>query len=183
MKLGYARVSTEDQSLDLQIRALKEAGCKRIFTDHGISAVAAKRPGLIEALAHIREGDVLITWRLDRLARSLHDLMDISMTLHLKEAGLLSLRENIDTASASGRLVLHLFGAVAEFERNLIIERTKAGLAAAKARGSPVGRPRKLNDEKISEALLMLARGASLSEVARIYKVSLSTLYRYKSLQ
>lgn len=179
MRIGYARVSTEDQCLDLQVDALEKAGCDQIFTDHGVSAVATNRPGLTQALAEIQEDDVLVTWRFDRLARSLHDLMNITASLHLKDAGLLSLTENVDTASPSGRLILHIFGAVAEFERNLIIERTKAGLAAAKARGSHIGRPRKLSDDTIAELIIAMSKGFNPKLLAQQHGIGTSTLYRY----
>jgi len=179
MKIGYARVSTEDQSLDMQLDALKAAGCDQVFQDKAMSGANANRPGLLAALDAIKEGAVLVTWRFDRLARSLHDLMDITSTLHLKSAGLHSLTENIDTSSSSGMLVLQIFGAVAEFERNLIVERTKAGLAAAKKRGVKIGRPRKLSDEDIAAAISWWNSGRTVDDVGNVFGVSRATLYRY----
>ena len=134
MLIGYARVSTDDQNLDLQRDALRAAGCEKIHEDR-ISGAKAARPGLAKALEMARVGDVLAVWRLDRLGRSLHDLIVLARALEEAGIGLMSLRENIDTSSSGGKLVFHMFGALAEFERNLIRERTQAGLSAARARG------------------------------------------------
>ena len=134
MLIGYARVSTDDQTLDLQRDALSAAGCERIFEDKAGGA-KADRPGLKEAFGQLRRGDILVVWRLDRLGRSLKDLIARAEELHEQGIGLRSLQESIDTDSSSGQLIFHIFGALAQFERNLIRERTQAGLTAARARG------------------------------------------------
>ncbi len=140
MKIGYARVSTDDQRMDLQRDALTAAGCEKVFTDTASGAKAA-RPGLAEALAFARKGDVLVVWRLDRLGRSLPELVKVVGELEAAGVGFESVTERIETSSAAGRLVFHVFAALAEFERRLIVERTHAGLEAARARGRKGGRP------------------------------------------
>lgn len=152
MLMGYARVSTDDQHLDLQRDALNQAGCVRLFEDTA-SGIKAERRGLAELLTVLRPGDTVIVWRLDRLGRSLKDLIQLVEKLDTIDVGLRSLQENIDTTSAGGKLVFHLFGALAEFERNLINERTRAGLAAARARGRQGGRKKRLDPEKHQLAL------------------------------
>ena len=147
MLIGYARVSTGDQSLTLQIDALEEAGCERVFQDQ-VSGIVNTRPNLNQALNFARPGDTLVVWRLDRLSRSLRDLIETVTLLESRGVQLKSLHESIDTASSSGKLIFHLFGALAEFERNLIKERTLAGLQAARARGRKGGRPPSLDAEK-----------------------------------
>jgi len=144
MLIGYARVSSDDQNLDLQLDELKKAGCKKILEDR-ISGARASRPGLERMLETVREGDVVVVWRLDRLGRSLKDLIELVASLETRGVGLTSLKEKIDTTSSSGRLVFHIFGALAEFERSLIRDRTSAGLAAARARGRTGGRPKALD--------------------------------------
>src|SRR5258707_723528 len=141
MLVGYARVSTEDQTLDLQKDALTKAGCRRIFTDVA-SGASTERKGLDQALDHLREGDTLAVWRLDRLGRSLPHLIETVTTLEGRGIGFKSLTESIDTTTSGGKLIFHIFGALAEFERNLIKERTQAGLEAARARGHLGGRPK-----------------------------------------
>src|SRR5947209_797764 len=141
MLIGYARVSTQDQTLNLQLDALNKAGCNRIFTDT-ISGSIQERKGLEEALSFVRPGDSLVVWRLDRLGRSLKHLIETIGQLNRKGIGFRSITESIDTTTSSGKLVFHVFGALAEFERDLIRERTKAGLAAARMRGRLGGRPR-----------------------------------------
>src|SRR6266508_2032977 len=143
MQIGYARVSTGEQTLDLQRDALTAAGCDRICTDTA-SGARAERPGLTEALDHLRAGDTLVVWRLDRLGRSLRHLIETITALEQRGIGFKSLTESIDTTSSGGKLIFHIFGALAEFERELIRERTRAGLAAARARGRLGGRPKKL---------------------------------------
>lgn len=147
MLIGYARVSTDDQHLDLQRDALKQAGCERYFEDTA-SGAKAERSGLMDMLTTLRRGDTVVIWRLDRLGRSLKNLIQLVDRLEAAEVGLRSLQENIDTTSSGGRLVFHLFGALAEFERNLIKERTQAGLSAARARGRKGGRKKRLDPEK-----------------------------------
>jgi DNA invertase Pin-like site-specific DNA recombinase len=148
MLIGYARVSTDDQNLDLQRDALQKAGCEQIFTDR-ISGTKDRRPGLEEALSHLRSGDTLVVWRLDRLGRSLRHLIDTVTTLQERGIGFKSLTESIDTTTSGGKLVFHIFGALAEFEREIIRERTNAGLQAARARGRNGGRPKKLTNKQI----------------------------------
>lgn len=177
MKLGYARVSTDEQNLDLQLRALEQAGVDRIFTDK-TSGSALRRPGLDAALAQLGAGDTLVIWRLDRLGRSLGHLIALVREIGERGAGFQSLNESIDTTSATGRLVFHLFGALAEFERGLIVERTRAGMAAARARGKHVGRRRSLTPAQLGHARTLLAAGDSAASVAASLNVGRSTLYR-----
>lgn len=179
MQVGYARVSTHEQNLSLQIDALKKSGCSEIFTDK-ISGSKSDRPGLQKALKFLREEDNLVVWRLDRLGRSLKHLIEIITILERQNIGFSSLQESIDTTTSGGRLIFHIFGALAEFERNLIRERTKAGLAAARARGRKGGRPRVLDDKKIQLARnLYDSRKHSVSEICETIGVSKSTLYNY----
>jgi len=175
--IGYARVSTEDQNLDLQQRALKAAGCVQIFEDQ-VSGATVRRPGLDQALAVLGEGDVLAVWRLDRLGRSLPHLIELIRTIGERGAGFRSLTENIDTTTAGGRLVFHMMGALAEFERALIQERTKAGMRAARARGAAVGRKRALSSAQVQHARKLIEAGESPASVARSLKVGRATLYR-----
>ena len=179
MLVGYARVSTDDQNLDLQHDALKKAGCEQIYEDQ-LSGARAERPGLQQALAYARSGDTLVVWRLDRLSRSLKDLIDLVATLETKSIGLKSLQESIDTTVSSGRLVFHIFGALAEFERNLIRERTQAGLAAARARGRKGGRPKALNQDKQALVVkLYEEKKHSIEQICKMMSVSKPTLYKY----
>ena len=177
--VGYARVSTAEQRLDLQLDALRQAGCERVYTDRA-SGAKAERPGLAEALDYVREGDTLVVWRLDRFGRSLRDLVARVGELEERGVGFRSLQEAIDTTSAAGKLVFHVFGALAEFERDLIRERTMAGLASARARGRSGGRPRAMDDEKVRLASrLMKDPEVSVGGVCRAVGVSSATLYRY----
>ncbi|MCH7575837.1 MAG: recombinase family protein [Candidatus Marinimicrobia bacterium] len=179
MLIGYARVSTADQTIDLQIDALEDAGCSKIFTDI-ISGSKIARPGLDDALAYLREGDTLVVWKLDRLGRSLKHLIEI--ITHLNEEGkeFKSLQESLDTATPTGKLIFHVLGALAEFERSLIRERTKAGLAAARARGRIGGRPRVLNKRNVALVKSMLADpSGTVKEVAETLGVSRATIYNY----
>jgi len=179
MLIGYARVSTDDQNLDLQHDALRQAGCAQIYDDR-ISGAQAERRGLALALEVLREGDTLVIWRLDRLGRSLKDLIHLVEQLERRGIGLKSLKENIDTTSSGGKLVFHLFGALAEFERNLIRERTQAGLSAARARGRQGGRPKALDSGKRQLALrLYHERQHSIDEICRLMGISKTTLYNY----
>jgi len=178
MDVGYARVSTEEQNLDLQRRALEASGCELVFEDHGVSGAARQRPKLDKALGALKSGDVLVVWKLDRLGRSLSHLIDVVQTLGERGVGFRSLSESIDTTTAGGRLVFHIMGALAEFERSLISERTRAGMAAAKQRGARVGRRPALTRAQAEHARALLAQGESPSAVARSFKVSRSTLYR-----
>lgn len=175
MKIGYARVSTEDQNLDLQLTELKAAGCERIFQDVA-SGARKERVGLLDALEAAGSGDVLVVWRLDRLGRSLQHLMDTVEKMRVKGVGFKSLREAIDTTTSGGKLVFHVFGALAEFERELIRERTKAGLAAARVRGRVGGR------KVVTSAELILAKDAELEgdgrRVCAALRISMATYYR-----
>lgn len=143
MLIGYARVSTIDQHLDLQLDALHRAGCEKVYHDEGVSGAKAKRPGLDKALERLNKGDVLVVWKLDRLGRSMRHLIELTTMFEAEGIGFRSLSDAIDTSTASGKLFFHVTGAFAEFETNLISERTKAGMAAAKARGVKMGRPKK----------------------------------------
>ena len=179
MLIGYARVSTGDQSLTLQIDALEESGCERIFQDK-ISGIVNTRPNLNQALNFARPGDTLVVWRLDRLSRSLRDLIETVTLLESRGVQLQSLHESIDTASSSGKLIFHLFGALAEFERNLIKERTLAGLQAARARGRKGGRPSSLDAEKRKLAVkLYNDKNYSVNQVCQVMGISKPTLYKY----
>lgn len=179
MLIGYARVSTDDQNLNLQHDALKNSGCERIFDDQ-ITGSKIQRPGLEAALEFAREGDVLVVWRLDRLSRSLKDLIEMVALLDSRKIGLRSLHELIDTSSSSGKLIFHIFGALAEFERNLIRERTHAGLQAARARGRKGGRPKKLSSDKANLAIhLYKGKQHSINQICELVGVSKPTLYKY----
>lgn len=183
MLIGYARVSTDDQNLNLQHDALKNSGCEKIFDDQ-ITGSKIQRPGLDAILEFARSGDVIVVWRLDRLSRSLKDLIEIVTLLDSKSIGLKSLHESVDTSSSSGKLIFHIFGALAEFERNLIRERTHAGLQAARARGKMGGRPKKLNAEKEKLAQdLYNQKTRTISQICDLVGVSKPTLYKYLSGQ
>jgi len=175
--LGYARVSTTDQHLNLQRDALKAAGCKKIFADRGVSGSALSRPQLARALKALRPGDTLIVWKLDRLGRSLSHLVATITDLGKRGVNFRSLSDPIDTESAGGRFVLHIMAALAEFERSLIVERTRAGLAAATKRGVKLGRTPSLDEKKIAKARRMIEGGESPGDVARTLRVARSTLY------
>ncbi len=180
MIVGYARVSTDDQILALQQDALKKAGCERIFTDTA-SGTKANRPGLEEAINFLRAGDGLAVWRLDRLGRSLKNLIELVNLLHERGIGFRSLTEQIDTTTSGGKLIFHIFGALAEFERDLIRERTQAGLAAARARGRQGGRPRLLETEKkvAMAQTLYNDKSNSIAQICQTLRISRATLYRY----
>jgi DNA invertase Pin-like site-specific DNA recombinase len=177
MLIGYARVSTLDQNLDLQTDSLRAAGCERIFTDR-TSGARADRPGLREALAFAREGDLIVVWKLDRLSRSLGHLVETVQELERRRIGFRSLTEGLDTSNSGGKAIFPLFAAIASVERTLIQERTRAGLAAARQRGRIGGRPKLLTAEKLAAAMKLLSAGTSPREVAAILGVSIPTLYR-----
>lgn len=178
-KIGYARVSTDDQNLALQIDALKSVGCTKIFYDQGVSGKVASRPGLSKAINALKKDDELIVWRLDRLGRSLINLIKLLDDLGRKGISFRSLNENIDTNSSGGKLVFHLMAALAEFERALISERTKAGMMSAKARGKHVGRPPTLNSAQCLAAIKTIeSEDGSISSVAEKLNVSERTLMR-----
>lgn len=182
MKIGYARVSTRDQKLDLQIDALKRAGCERIFQDVASGSKTA-RPALDELLGQLRAGDVLVIWKLDRMGRSLRHLVDLVGDLVARDIGLLSLNDPIDTTSAQGRLVFNLFASLAEFERELIRERTQAGLTAARARervgGRPKGMPARAESTAMAAETLYRERRLSVNDIAKRLRIAKSTLYSY----
>lgn len=177
VNIGYARVSTDDQNLNLQRDALRDAGCEPVFEDQ-VFGMAVRRPSLEQALAHLKAGDNLVVWRLDRLGRTLPHLIEMIRQIGEKGAGFRSLTESIDTTTAGGQLYFHMMGALAEFERALIVERTRAGMKAAKARGIEVGRKPALTSAQISHARQLVDQGESPASVARSMKVGRSTLYR-----
>jgi DNA invertase Pin-like site-specific DNA recombinase len=179
MKIGYARVSTLDQNPDLQRDALKKAGCEKVFVDQ-VSGTVVARPGLEKIKELLRSGDTLVVWRLDRLGRSLPDLIGWVTYLETQGVALQSLHETIDTSTPTGKLTFHLFGALAEFERNLIRERTQAGLAAARARGRLGGRPKALDSDKRQLAVeLYHQKKMSVSKICTMLGISKPTLYSY----
>jgi DNA invertase Pin-like site-specific DNA recombinase len=179
MLVGYARVSTMDQNPALQIDALKGAGCEKLFVEKA-SGASRDRPELKGALDYVREGDTLVVWKLDRLARSLKQLIETVAMLEARGIGLRSLTESIDTTTAGGRLIFHIFGALAEFERTVIRERTKAGLSAARARGRVGGRPPKLSVDHLKAAKALLGDPTiTVADVAKRLGVSPATLYRH----
>jgi DNA invertase Pin-like site-specific DNA recombinase len=180
MLIGYARISTADQTLALQQDALKSAGCDQIYTDTA-SGSSAERTGLEQALSHLRKGDTLIVWRLDRLGRSLRHLIDTITALDARGIGFRSITEAIDTTTSGGKLVFHIFGALAEFERDIIRERTNAGLQAARARGRLGGRPkRQPSSRKIAMAKALYAdKSQTVAEICKTLGISRATLYRY----
>ena len=178
MQIGYARISTGVQNLDGQMDALRDAGCDRIFEETA-SGSRSDRPVLAEALEFLREGDVLVTYRLDRIARSLPHLISIMDELKDRGVGFRSLTESLDTNSPGGRLVFHIFGAISNFEVDLIRERTRTGLEAARKRGRIGGRPRRMTDDKIRAAKKLLADGTPVKQVASSLGVSVPTLFRW----
>lgn len=178
MKHGYARTSTDAQTTALQLAALKKAGCKTIHRDEGFSGAMRKRPALIKCLAALSAGDVLIVWKLDRLGRSVRDLVNILHDLEQREIGFQSLTEQINTATPTGRMVFHQLAALAEFERGLIAERTRAGVKEAKRRGVKFGRPKRLTAAQVKHARQQVEGGAHPQDVADLLQVSRSTIYR-----
>src|SRR5438105_9205497 len=179
MLIGYARVSTHEQNLDMQIDALQAAGCEKIFTDK-ISTLKEERKGLQEALDFLRPGDVLVVWKLDRLERTLKQLIELVDMFNQKGIGFKSLKETIDTTTSTGKLVFHIFGALAEFERDIIHERTRAGLEAARARGRNGGRPKSLPPHKIALAKKLYDQKTTpTKDICQGLGISRTTLYRY----
>ena len=184
MKIGYARVSTTDQNIDLQIDALKEAGCEKTYSNHGVSGAKAERPGLDKALELIRKKDVLVIWKLDRLGRSLSDLLSTVEYLKERCAHFLSIQDGFDTSTASGKMVFSVIGAMAEYERNLIRERTMAGLKAARARGRMGGRPKSLDESQVKVAIALAEAGKlTINEICEQIGCSRSTYYRQVALR
>lgn len=178
MLIGYARVSTVDQDLALQLDALHAAGCEKIYTDQA-SGVRVARPGLTDALAYAREGDTLCIWKLDRLGRSTKGLVDLAADLQARNIELRSLTEGIDTRTTAGKLVYNILAAFAEMERDHMLERTRAGLEAARKAGRVGGRPRLMTPGKLAAARTLLAAGTPPRDVASTVGVSLATLYRH----
>jgi DNA invertase Pin-like site-specific DNA recombinase len=178
MLVGYARVSTQDQNLDLQKDALTKAGCNKIFCDIG-SGANFERKGLADALNYMRKDDCLVVWKLDRLGRSLKDLIETINKIHEKEMCFQSLQESLNTGNSAGKLVFHVFGALAEFERDVIRDRTRAGLIAARARGRLGGRPRIMDQSKTNMAKSLMADTKnSIGVICKTLNISKSTLYR-----
>ncbi|MBF9052046.1 recombinase family protein [Roseobacter sp. HKCCD9010] len=178
MEVGYARVSTADQSVEGQTAALKAAGCERVFTEVA-SGANKTRPVLAEALEFLRPGDKLVVFKLDRVARSLPHLIELMDRLKVKDIAFKSLTEEINTTTPGGKLLFHLMAAIAEFERDLIRERTMVGLKAAKAKGRTGGRPRQMTEEKIKAVRTLLANGTAVKDAAQAVGVSVPTLYRH----
>lgn len=178
MLIGYARVSTQDQNLDLQIDALSQAGCKKLFDDK-ISGNSKERPELTKTLEMLREGDTLVVWKLDRLGRSVKNLVDLVGELRKQGVHFKSLTDSIDTGTPSGRFFFHVMASLAEMERELTVERTRAGLEIARKLGRTGGRKRKMTDSKIESAKKLLANGVPPCDVAHNLGVSVPTLYRW----
>jgi len=177
-RIGYARVSTDDQTTALQADALKATGCERVFEDRNVSGAMTKRPQLDRCMKHVQSGDVLVVWKLDRLGRSLGHLIELVAGLQERRVGFQSLTEAIDTTTPQGILVFHLMGALAQFERSLIAERTGAGRAAAKKRGVRFGRPRRLTDAQVAHARKLAESGTPMPEIADLMGISRATAYR-----
>jgi DNA invertase Pin-like site-specific DNA recombinase len=178
LRIGYARVSTHDQNLEMQLDALKKTGCKRIFTDK-LSGSQVERPGLKEALSQLREADTLVVWKLDRLGRSVKGLVDLVNELETQKVHFQSITDGIDTKTPAGRFFFHVMASLAQMERELIMERTRAGLEAARRQGRVGGRKRQMTDSKVQAARKLLASGTLPQEVAHSLGVSVPTLYRW----
>ena len=179
MKYGYARVSTEDQNPALQLAALKKAGCRTVFKDEGISGATAQRPALVKCLKNLQAGDTLVVWKLDRLGRSLRDLIHMLDDLKHHGGKFRSLTEAIDTDTATGRAMWQMIGVLAELERSLITERTRAGVKAAQRRGVRFGRKPKLSPQQVEHARQLIADGKRVQDVAALLSVGRVTLYRH----
>mgnify|MGYP002516320791 FL=1 len=181
-KIGYARVSTRDQNLDLQLVALKKAGCERVYSEK--KSGLKQRPELAEAMKYLRAGDILVVYKFDRLGRSMKDLLDIISVLQNKEVGIYSIMDNIDTASASGKLMMHIFASLAEFERDLIIERTQAGRRAAMAKGKKMGRPKIKRNKRAKATAVLYQKGMSIDDIQTQLGIkSKSTVYRFLRME
>lgn len=179
MLIGYARVSTKQQELALQLDALEKAGCEKVFTEK-VSGVKKNRPEFLAALEFVREGDTLVVWKLDRLARSLKQLIETVEGLEKRQIGFQSLTEAIDTTSPAGRLIFHIFASLAEFERSIIRERTRAGLEAARKRGRTGGRSKKLDPDDVAVVKQLLTETSlTIKEIAKQMGVGSATIYRY----
>lgn len=178
MKIGYVRVSDQDQSLDLQIDALQKAGCERLYSDHGVSGSKVQRKGLDELMASLKAGDALVVWKLDRLGRSTLHLITLLEDLRNRDVDFISITQGIDTRSSHGRLAFAQLAAFAEFEREQISERTKAGMQSAKDRGKHIGRPPALTAEQIADIRKRVIAGQSILDLAGEFGVSVRTLQR-----
>jgi DNA invertase Pin-like site-specific DNA recombinase len=177
--IGYARVSTTDQNPQLQLNALRDAGASRVFTDHGVSGSTARRPELDACLDHLREGDVLTVWKLDRLGRNTQHLLTVIDDLTSRGVGFRSLTEGLHTDGPMGKAMLTIMAAFAQLERDTMIERTRAGLAAAAANGRKGGRPRKVGDADAAKARSLRSKGITATDIAKMLGVSRATVYRY----
>jgi DNA invertase Pin-like site-specific DNA recombinase len=178
MLIGYMRISTQDQKLDLQREALKQAGCQKFYEDQ-VSGLKAERPGLQKALEQLREGDTFVVWKLDRLGRNVKNLIEFVANLEKDKVNFRSLTDQIDTSTPMGTFFFHMMASLAQMERELIVERTRAGLAAARQRGRVGGRKRRMTDSKVESAKQLLASGIPPREVASNLGVSVPTLYRW----
>ncbi|WP_082735849.1 recombinase family protein [Polycladidibacter stylochi] len=184
MKIGYARVSTLEQNLRLQIDALKKAGCDKIYADTGVKGNAVIKPQLEELLNYAREGDTLVIWKLDRLSRSLPDLIACVRGIEKRGLEFQSLTEKLETGSPAGRLFFHVMGSLAEFERDIIEQRTREGMQAAKAAGVKMGRPNKLKDEQWQNILEMKSKGVPIAKIASVSGMTRQAIYyRLRQLQ
>lgn len=180
--VGYARVSTADQSLDLQLKAFADAGITKVFSDHGVSGTLASRPELDSAMAYVREGDVLVVWKLDRLGRSTKNVLEAIDRLKANGVGFRSLTEGLDTTGPMGQAMLTVLAAFNQLERDVIVERTRAGLAAAKAQGRVGGRPKVMDPKKTKTARTLYESGNhTVAEIATMLGVGTATVYRYLS--
>ena len=180
MHLGYARVSRADQHTEQQVSALEEAGCEKVFTDHGVSGTVRHRPELDRLLDQLREGDVVVVTKIDRLGRDLQQMLDLVELIHERKADIISLAEpEINTTAATGKMVFSIFAIVAQFERDRLAERTREGLARAKANGTRLGRPKRLDDKQIKNIRSLRKRGRSYSELAHVFNVSRTTVRKY----
>jgi DNA invertase Pin-like site-specific DNA recombinase len=177
--IGYARVSSTDQNMTLQLDALRQAGVEKVFRDQGISGSLSERPGLDRCLEHLREGDVLVVWKLDRLGRSTRHVLSVIDELTSRGVGFRSLTEGLHTDGPMGKAMLTIIAAFAQLERDTIIERTRAGLAAAAANGRKGGRPRKVDDAAANKARRMREKGINATDIAKMLGVSRATVYRY----
>lgn len=181
-RIGYARVSTKDQNLDLQLVELEKAGCEKVYSEHK-SGVKA-RLELTEAIKYLRKGDILVVYKFDRLGRSLSDLLSIISELHEKGVEIMSLKDNIDTSSVSGKLMMHIFASLAEFERDLIVERTQAGRKAAMAKGKKMGRPKLKRNKKAKATAMLYEKNLSIDQIQEQLGIrSKSTVYRYLRME
>lgn len=180
--IGYARVSTADQNMALQLDALKQAGVEKVFRDQGVSGSLTERPGLDRCLEHLREGDVLVVWKLDRLGRSTRHVLSVIDELTVRGVGFRSITDGLHTEGAMGKAMLTIMAAFAELERDTMVERTRAGLAAAAANGRKGGRPRKVDDAAASKARSMREKGINATDIAKMLGVSRATVYRYLAL-